>query len=315
MSLQPRVSILPGDVARTTSESFQAFKGRLRSKPWARFLYYRLMYALPSMAGIRRRGLAIPRRPLVLFMPEPPPRYSTMYKICKMNQYRFTTRPTTKPDIVVRWEDTTVGRPVDPRPEWIGSARLVNFCCLDISKRRLDEVHREIFGYGVNVDPLTYVGPGVIKSDLNGLHDGQVATFPISHIEDGIVYQRLIRNEVEGGMVGDVRVPIFNDTIPFVWRRYHPEDARFGRGGPTLTFFASTDEYLSPHEQELILALARRIGLDYGEFDALRDAEDGRIYVVDANNTPSSPPSYEHEADRRKSETMLADAFERAFAS
>jgi hypothetical protein len=166
----------------------------------------------------------------------------------------------------------------------------------------------------VNVDPLTYVGLGVVKSDLNGLHDGRIVSFPISRVEEGVVYQRLIRNEIEGGMVADVRVPLFGDTIPFIYRRNHPEAARFGRGGEPTTILASPDEYLTPHEQELIRALGRRIGLDYGELDVLRDAEDGRIYVVDANNTPMSPPSYVYKSDRWKAETTLSDTFESAFA-
>ena len=33
------------------------------------------------------------------------------------------------------------------------------------------------------------------------------------------------------------------------------------------------------------------MGIDYGELDILRDNNDGRIYIVDANNTPSGPPN------------------------
>jgi hypothetical protein len=29
------------------------------------------------------------------------------------------------------------------------------------------------------------------------------------------------------------------------------------------------------------------MGVDYGELDVLRDVEDGRLYVVDVNDTPS----------------------------
>ena len=44
----------------------------------------------------------------------------------------------------------------------------------------------------------------------------------------------------------------------------------------------------SVEEEEAILDLAARIGLDYGEIDVLRDA-DGEIYVVDVNKTPWWP--------------------------
>lgn len=43
-------------------------------------------------------------------------------------------------------------------------------------------------------------------------------------------------------------------------------------------------------EAELLLRLCRALGLDYGELDVLRDVEDGKLYVVDVNNTPWAPP-------------------------
>ena len=36
-----------------------------------------------------------------------------------------------------------------------------------------------------------------------------------------------------------------------------------------------------------ILAVCREMGLDYGELDVLRDREDGRLYILDVNDTPS----------------------------
>ena len=35
--------------------------------------------------------------------------------------------------------------------------------------------------------------------------------------------------------------------------------------------------------------LTKKMSVDYGELDVLRD-KDGRIYVVDVNNTPAGPP-------------------------
>jgi len=33
------------------------------------------------------------------------------------------------------------------------------------------------------------------------------------------------------------------------------------------------------------------MALDYGELDVLRNKNDGKIYIVDVNNTPQGPPA------------------------
>jgi hypothetical protein len=276
---------------------------------------YRYLLPVPYiLAGVRHRGLLPAKRPVVLFVPEKPQSRATIYKMCKVQGYRIATRPTAKADIVVRWEDTTIGRPVELRPEWAANARLVNFGCLDISKRRLDEAHREVFGYGLSVDPLTYVGRGVIKSNTNARHDGRIVSFPIEHVEEGVVYQRLIRNEIEGGGVQDMRITVVGTILPFLYVRSRAETDQFGRDETTVNVLSSTDEHLAPHEQQLILALARRLGIDYGEFDVLRDVDDGRIYVVDANNTPVSPTTYVWESHHWKNLSVMSEAFRNEFA-
>lgn len=45
-------------------------------------------------------------------------------------------------------------------------------------------------------------------------------------------------------------------------------------------------------EKEKILAFTEKFGLDYGEVDVLRDNDDGRLYVIDVNNTPFGPPKH-----------------------
>jgi hypothetical protein len=316
MALQQRVTIYPSDVATAKPSIVKVVRRRARTMPWVRFIFYRMLFPVPyTFAGIRHRGLVRPKRPTVLFVPEKPKPKTALYKICKVNRYRFANRPTAKADIVVRWEDVTVGKPIEPQPQWAGNARLVNFECRDISKCRLDEAHQEVFGYGVNVEPKTHVGTGVIKSDENAQHDGRIAQFPIEHIEDGVVYQRLIRNETGDGMVQDLRIPVIGSTLPFVYVRFRAVEHRFGKAGRTLAIMAPVDEYLSRQEQEQIVALAKRIGLDYGEFDVLRDVEDGRVYVVDANNTPISPTKYVSKSDHWKALAMMSDAFANAFGS
>ena len=50
----------------------------------------------------------------------------------------------------------------------------------------------------------------------------------------------------------------------------------------------ATDVY-SPHEIGRIIQFCNKMGLDYGELDIIRDDEEGRIFIVDCNNTPGGP--------------------------
>jgi hypothetical protein len=47
------------------------------------------------------------------------------------------------------------------------------------------------------------------------------------------------------------------------------------------------EDLLSPDEITKLIAFCSQSGLDYGEIDVLRYRSDGRIYVVDVNNTPT----------------------------
>jgi hypothetical protein len=56
--------------------------------------------------------------------------------------------------------------------------------------------------------------------------------------------------------------------------------------------------------------MARKMGIDYGEFDILRD-KDGRIYVVDVNNTPWGPPNGLPEFESNIALKRLVKSFDR----
>ena len=59
----------------------------------------------------------------------------------------------------------------------------------------------------------------------------------------------------------------------------------------TKAIIAEVDDLLAKEEIEKICLFANKMGLDYCEVDVLRDRDSGLIYIVDANNTPSGPPS------------------------
>ena len=131
------------------------------------------------------------------------------------------------------------------------------------------------------------------------------------------VYQKLIQNEVEDGLVEDMRVPIFRNKTPFVYLKYRSVKDRFVDRNHTnkKATIMEVAEVLSEDELNNIHRFFEKIGLDYGEVDVLRDRGDRRIYIVDANNTPSGPPSSISDDEGKVAIVRLSQAFEEAFGT
>lgn len=243
----------------------------------------------------------IKKRKSILFYPELPSLSFAIYHICLFLGYNVTNNPEENFDVCIKWKDATFS------PKDFVLSRLlaqnisvVNVNCEDISKSHVDKVFRSVFGYSINIDPLTYNGKCVMKSDLNGLHDGKIISCPIDKVEPGVVYNKLIDNEAEAGTVLHFRVPIFKHVIPFVYLKQLPLEHRFGTSSTHLisSKLASSNEVFSKDEIDKILCFCQKMGLDYGELDILRDRNDGKLYIVDVNNTPSG--------------TMIADTLKRS---
>jgi len=170
---------------------------------------------------------------------------------------------------------------------------VLNRRCVDISKRRVQALHAEAFGYTTSVDPRQHTGPMVVKSDENARHDGRIVEGPIDGPQPGAVYELLIDNEVSspgaGELVEDLRITIIGDRAPVGYRKRRPKGERF-RNINTEADIVAPSDILSESELAAALRLARAIGLDIGEIDLLRDRATGRIYAVDVNKTPNSPP-------------------------
>jgi D-alanine-D-alanine ligase-like ATP-grasp enzyme len=154
-----------------------------------------------------------------------------------------------------------------------------------------------------------------MKLNWNALHKGKVIDCPAEPADADVVYQRLVHNETEDGYVEDMRVPIFRDHIPFVYLKYRSVENRLVDRVHTNTkaVIAEVDDRLSGEEQRHICLFSKKMGLDYCEVDVLRDRDSGRIYIVDANNTPSGPPSPISDGDGKIAVVRLAKAFQEAF--
>ena len=264
------------------------------------------------------------QRRRILSYPEVPKPVLVIYKLFLFLGYRATEDPSKFCHLGLKWRNAFDGNPYLPdepvlkdfEKSWPG-VKIINLKCNDVSKKKVSEVFRKIFGYSLSIDPRKYNGKCVMKSDWNGLHVGQILDCPVLEIQDGFVYERLLNNEVGDGLVEDIRVPIFQGTIPFVYLKYRPVDQRLVDRSHSnkKVKIEEVKERLSPTEVAAIAQFTHELGLDYGEIDVLRDKSDGKIYIVDVNNNPAGPPEPISTADANTAIIRLAEAFEKTFAS
>jgi hypothetical protein len=238
------------------------------------------------LARIRAAGHALNRRaPRVLFYPDVPFETAAVYEYCLMRGLHISNDPRQPCDLAIKWRDATYYQPDSTLLALAQRCRVINARCNDISKRRLAEAHQAAFGYCAGLDPRTHAGPMVQKSNTNALHDGKIVSGPLVEPDPRAIYQILIDNTAGPGQVLDIRVAVFNSRIPLVRLCYKDAAHRFQEEILRLDLCRS-EEAFTPGELRAMEALCRELGLEYGELDVLRDFDSGRIYVVDANNTP-----------------------------
>lgn len=235
-------------------------------------------------------GWPLPRR-RVLFYPEFPVPDSISYKLCALHGYGMTCSPQQPFDVAFKRLDATQSDPAVLDPLSRTGCPIVNGASHDISKQRVNRIFEQVFGYALAVDPCTHQGLAVVKSNRNALHDGRLVTCPVQRadVPDGVVYQKVVDNETGDGMVLDYRVPVHDGRIPLVYMKYRSCGIRFANENAVVRL-AEPEAVFSAVERRRIRVFARRMGIDYGEFDVLRDNGDERIYIVDANSTPWGPP-------------------------
>ncbi len=252
-----------------------------------------------------------------LFYPSYPSKRSVLYKLLGILDYNRTNNPEKQFVRAIHWETETFRKEI-PLLNRIHQERpVINMYCRDISKQYIDQVHQQVFGYCTRIDPLSHTGPCVMKSNLNALHDGKILHCPLQETEPGFIYQILINNESEPGIVEDIRIPVIGGEIPFAYLKYKPVESRFGSYLKVGQIRKGTDivppgQVFSDEELRLIRLFAAQIQLDYGELDILRNRDNGKIYIVDANNTPTGP-SHLDKQTRREVLHVMAGLFRKHF--
>lgn len=262
----------------------RAFRARLYEA--ARFRYNLLdAYGpLPKARTVAKSAWNIARGKRILFFPEDPVAPTSILQVCLWAGHRIVTDPAEAHDAVFKWWDATF-TPNSELPEWMLALRhVVNLRCQDISKAMVGRAFEGSFGYPIDVDPTTYRGRCLEKSDENAKHDGRIVECPISAPRPGCVYEKLVDNRMDSGMYGVFRVPVFAGEIPYVALGHRAVEQRFGVA--SFSTFMEPTEGFSATELAQMTDMCARMGLDYGELDVLRDRDDGRVYVCDVNSTP-----------------------------
>lgn len=190
--------------------------------------------------------------------------------------------------------------------------KTINGGCTDVSKSYVEEVFREVFGYG------SFVGPDgddtvVQKTEIQAVKD--IKHRKTCTPKEGYVVQRFIDTRREGLFV-DLRAAIFDGSIETVIVKRKP---KLRRASGAHIDFVDPRYLFTRVEIDKIVEFSRRFGLDCGEIDILRDKYSDLIYLIDVNPTTNSDVDYvavERQLGalaRSLTEERYAEAFKRAF--
>lgn len=254
------------------------------------------------------------KKPVVLVcFPHFPSRGATIFRISKHNGWRITNNLSSIQNLAVYWEYGTKRKEWQPL-ETLGQKRVINLNSRNIGKDFVAQKMQQSMGYSTSIDPLTFEGVAVKKSVKNAVHDGFEIQCPIAEIEPDFVYQKLIDTSNGLGDVMDMRVVIMGSEIPHIYLAYRKIDVKFSNRPYKAELVTQVSNFLSESEQADLLNFAIASGLEYGELDVLRDNADGKIYVVDCNNTPQGPPVHLDKELKKVAIESLSNAFKRQFA-
>mgnify|MGYP001800027900 CR=1 FL=1 len=249
------------------------------------------------------------KRPTIAFFPEKPRPWYFIWPVMHASGAKLISDPS-EADIVFQFDDTTTALHAPPKSK--PGAKLVNFGCHDISKSNVAEAFERAAGYNLLVDPRTYTGTMVEKSEKNACHDGRILEGPIEPVADK-TYQVLVDNEIPGGLIEDLRCCICGGEPAIVFRKRRPIGRRFLNENAEVLLDAPKNCY-TEDEIAVISRFADEIGLEWGGVDVLRDNASGKIYIVDANKTDMGPPVALKLGDKLKATRRMAKAFVAAFA-
>ena len=248
----------------------------------------------------------------IIVHPHYPSRKATIYRICRELGLHVTNRLNAKAILGVFYEYTTFKKEFEGLQCRVEKGlRVLNIQSRNISKNYVDDIHQDVFGYSTRIDPTEYQGKCVRKSDINALHDGTILECPLGESEDGFIYQILIDNKNESGFFEDMRIAIVGDELPIAYLKYRSDAQQFGH--KSTAELTTVTQVLSSAEIEKVKEFAKASKIDFAEIDILRDKKDGRIYIIDVNDTPQSARDNVTKEELTRNIKILSAAFKRQF--
>jgi hypothetical protein len=194
--------------------------------------------------------------------------------------------------------------------------RFLNFFLVNTSKDFVARSMEEHFGYTFKINPRTFNGYCIAKHNGNGTKSCFFLKCPINADEvfHDHCYQKIINysNKSDSSTLYELRIPIFKNIIPFTFFKTRNKGLRFTSKNRSMEIVPAT-AHLSEQECQDIIMYCRRIGLEYGEIDILRSDDDGKIYIIDVNNTPWWPPNKLGDIDRNIALNMMWNALIQGF--
>ena len=221
--------------------------------------------------------------PRVWFAPDTPRPWYLVWPAVQLSGLR-TARTPDEADLAFVFEDVTTGR----IPAGHGLP-IINGRCSDVSKSRVASAFETVSGRTLALDPRTWRGPMVAKSEHNGAHDGRIVEGPCDPAP-GLAYQRLIDTLAPDGLVEDLRCPTVGGDVAAVFLKRRPVHTRFANANSEVRQL-DPRLALDDAERALIKAFCAEIGLEWGGVDVLRERSSGAIWIVDANKTDMGPPT------------------------
>lgn len=278
---------------------------------WNDIFTWLCFYAMANWWRLSRR-LSGHKPPTIAFVPDKPRPWYLVWPVMHCAGAKPVDDPL-QADIVMQFDDSTTCCPKLPDlSKRVRKVRTVNFNCRDISKSAISAAFGRVAGYSLAVDPRTWKGPIVDKSEINAAHDGRIVEGPFEP-QPGRSYQKLIDNTIEGGLVEDLRTCTVMGQPVLVFKKRRPIGRRFANENVSVEWVRPQEVY-SPAEIDLIRRFCSEIRLDWGGVDVLRNGSDGRIYIVDANKTDMGPPVALPLGQKLRATRLLARAFAKAFA-
>ena len=220
----------------------------------------------------------------IAFYPQPSGPWYNAWLAARMAGLKIISDPH-EADHVFIFDDATHSRIGLELPSNL-RAKAINDNIHDISKSHVSKIFKDVFGYSVDINPQTYKGLAVRKSEINGTHDGEIIECPIpeTDLRDDVVYQKLIESTFNNITSEDLRAAYVMGDIPVVAHKYKDIGNRFGMEYKSVDVEMKSDVF-TDNEIKLLIKFCQKIGLDFGALDVMRDKHDGHIYVVDVNKT------------------------------